>query len=153
MGQSIEQKLEQAETRITALMKSQSEKDNAAQAHAEALTDREMLIKSVRAELEDERASHTQTRQELQTTRQTVQSLNQKIAELEKTKQSAEAKAAQICASVGVPPVKISPKGEATVKGDLLAEFKAIQDPAKQMAFYRKNREQLNAVTARTFAQ
>jgi len=79
--------------------------------------------------------------------------LEAEVTRLTAANKDADRRAAEICASMGVTPVTVSPKGEPSVKGDLLAEFKSIQDPAKQMAFYRKNREQLNAVSARTFAQ
>ena len=55
---------------------------------------------------------------------------------------SAEAKAAEICASVGVDPLSIKPGSESQAR-DLRAEFEAIKDPARQMAFFRQHKDQL----------
>lgn len=66
--------------------------------------------------------------------------LRARIGQLEAEAKSAEAKAAQICASVGVDPVKVSPRVEAE-KPSLLAQMRSIENPAEQMAFFRKNKE------------
>jgi chromosome segregation ATPase len=64
------------------------------------------------------------------------------IKQLEADAKSAEAKAAEICASVGVDPVQVTPGGDAK-QANLLEQFNAITDPAKKTAFFRKHREEI----------
>jgi chromosome segregation ATPase len=65
-----------------------------------------------------------------------------RIKQLEADAKSAEAKAAEICASVGVDPVQVTPGGDPKQE-DLLAQFNAITDPAKKTAFFRAHRAEL----------
>jgi chromosome segregation ATPase len=65
-----------------------------------------------------------------------------RIAQLESEAKEAESKAAEICASVGVDPVQVTPAGDAK-QADLLEQFNAITDPAKKTAFFRKHRDAL----------
>ena len=68
--------------------------------------------------------------------------LQAQIDKLKSEAKTAEAKAAQICASVGVEPVKAAPKAEAGA-ASLLEQFKAIKNPAEQTAFWRKHKNEL----------
>lgn len=79
---------------------------------------------------------------ELATAKQKAESLEAKVKQLEGEAKSAEAKAAEICASVGVDPLSIKPGSESQAR-DLRAEFEAIKDPARQMAFFRQHKDQL----------
>lgn len=83
-----------------------------------------------------------QSQRDLTTTKQTIKSLEEKIEALESEAQSAEAKAAEICASVGVDPVQIKPEGESEPQ-DLMEQFQAIKDPGQRTAFFRKHKDQL----------
>jgi chromosome segregation ATPase len=65
-----------------------------------------------------------------------------RIQQLEAQAKSAETKAAEICASVGVDPVQVTPGGDPK-QADLLAQFNAITDPAKKTAFFRAHRADL----------
>ena len=65
-----------------------------------------------------------------------------RLKHLEAEAKSAEAKAAEICASVGVDPVQVTPGGDPKQE-DLLAQFNAITDPAKKTAFFRAHRAEL----------
>ena len=66
--------------------------------------------------------------------------LESRVAQLQSEAKAAEAKAAEICASVGVEPVAVTPSAE-TAPVSLLEQMRAIDNPAAQMAFFRKHRE------------
>lgn len=83
-----------------------------------------------------------QSQRDLTTAKQTIKSLEEKVEALESEAQSAEAKAAEICASVGVDPVQIKPEGESEPQ-DLMEQFQAIKDPGQRTAFFRKHKDQL----------
>lgn len=119
------------------------------EAQDKVLAERDAQIASLATDLESERAALAQSQADLATARQSLQSLQAQIETLTKAQQSAEAKAAALCASVGVSPVAVSPKSEDKGR-DLLCEFRSISDPGKQMAFYRKHREALNALIQQT---
>lgn len=67
---------------------------------------------------------------------------NASIKQLEADAKTAEAKAAEICASVGVDPVQVTPGGDAK-QANLIEQFNAITDPAKKTAFFRAHRAEL----------
>lgn len=83
-----------------------------------------------------------QAQRDLGASKQAIETLEAKVEKLEGEAKSAEAKAAEICASVGVDPLTIKPDSESKNR-DIHAEFEAITDPARQMAFFRKHKEQL----------
>lgn len=85
-----------------------------------------------------------QAQHDLGASKQAIESLEAKVQELEKEAKSAEAKAAEICASVGVDPLTIQPDSEGKHR-DIHAEVEAITNPAKQMTFFRKHKERLIA--------
>ena len=68
--------------------------------------------------------------------------LQARIGQLESEAKSAEAKAAQICASVGVEPAQVTPGGEAKQQS-LVEQLREIKNPAEQMVFFRKHREEI----------
>jgi chromosome segregation ATPase len=107
MGQSYEQRLEAAEqqlaTRTTEL---------------EAANTR--LAESTRA-LEAERARATQLDADLATARQSIVGLQTHVSELEKAAKTAEARAAEQCAAVGVTPLPVTPKGDRKAAGPVTA--------------------------------
>ena len=65
-----------------------------------------------------------------------------RIQQLENDAKTAESKAAEICASVGVDPVQVTPGGD-TKQANLIEQFNAITDPAKKTAFFRAHRADL----------
>lgn len=69
-----------------------------------------------------------------------IKALEARTRQMEAEATSAETRAAEICASVGVEPVQITPQGEPTQQS-LLEQMRAIKNPAAQMAFFRKHRE------------
>ena len=103
--------------------------------NADTLSKLQEDFKSKTTELE-------QSQRDLGTAKQTITTLEDKVEKLESEAKSAEAKAAEICASVGVDPLTITPDVEGKHR-DIHAEFEAISDPAQQMAFFRKHKEQL----------
>jgi chromosome segregation ATPase len=92
------------------------------------------------AKLADAEAVTAQKAGELARALEKVSKLQTCIGQLEAEAKSAEAKAAQICASVGVEPAQVSPGGE-PMQQSLLEQMRSIQNPAEQMAFFRKHRE------------
>jgi ATP-dependent Clp endopeptidase proteolytic subunit ClpP len=73
------------------------------------------------------------------------------IARLEAERQTAEAKAAAQVASLGFTPEseRSLPDAE-TDKGDILAQFNAITDPAERTKFYNANRKAIHAAQFKT---
>ena len=73
------------------------------------------------------------------------------IARLEAERQTAEAKAAAQVASLGFTPEseRSLPNAE-TDKGDILAQFNAITDPAERTKFYNANRKAIHAAQFKT---
>jgi len=107
MGQSYEQRLEVAEqqlaTRTTEL---------------EAATTR--LAESTRT-LDAERVRATQLEADLTTAKQSLVGLQTRVSELEKAAKTAEARAAEQCAAVGVTPLPVTPKGDRQATGPVTA--------------------------------
>jgi seryl-tRNA synthetase len=95
---------------------------------------------TLNAKVADAEAVTAQKAGELARALEKVSDLQTRIGQLEAEAKSAEAKAAQICASVGVEPAQVSPGGEPKQQS-LLEQMRSIQNPAEQMAFFRKHRE------------
>lgn len=78
-----------------------------------------------------------------------VADLAAKVAALESEKASAEAQAAKIVAAAAATPADVSGVVESAPKAksreDLLAEFRAIKDPAEKAAFYNANAKALTS--------
>jgi peptidoglycan hydrolase CwlO-like protein len=98
MGQSFEQKLEAAEQALAA--------------RTRELEAANVRVAELSASLADSVERVTRLQTDLGTAKQTIHSLQERIEALEKSAKTAEAKAAQICASVGVTPVPVTAKGE-----------------------------------------
>lgn len=96
------------------------------------------LTNDLNASLEKEQ----QLVNELAQAKERLKEANTRIKQLKADAKSAEAKAAEICASVGVDPFQVTPGGDAKQE-DLLAQFNAISDPAKKTAFFRAHRAEL----------
>ena len=112
--------------------------DESATAFAQAQTD----LKAKAAEAD-------QAKRDLATAKQTIQSLETQVGSLETTvnelkasAKSAEEEAAEICASVGVDPLQIKPD-DTPEQPDLMAQYRAIEDPGQRTAFFRKHKDQL----------
>ncbi len=152
---SLEDELAQAREQITKLEADLTE----AKAHATKLGDdgkaQEALMAeateqitaltakadTLAAELGSAIAEREQLSNDLTTARQTIESLTREKAVLEATEKDIEKRAAsmaaRIVAETGTPqPAAITPKGDNTPE-DLLARFRAINDPAEQTAFWR----------------
>ncbi len=95
---------------------------------------------SLRNELQKAKEEADNLIGEMQKAKEEARSLTERIGQLESEAKSVEAKAAEICASVGVDPARITPAGE-DKQVSLLEQMREIENPAEQMAFFRKHRE------------
>lgn len=91
---------------------------------------------------QDESAVVGQLQGELKTLRQENQQQLARVAQLEAEAKSAEARAATICASVGVEPLPVTPQGDRDAS-DLTEQLKAQPTPAAQTAFWRKHKDRI----------
>jgi len=108
----------------------------------EMLEEANEKISSLADELNTARESEKQLEQDLAQTKEKRAEADSRIQQLETEAKSAEAKAAEICASVGVDPVQVTP-GADEKQADLRAQFEAITDPARKTAFFREHRDAL----------
>jgi chromosome segregation ATPase len=132
---TLEEKLTAAEARIAEL-ESQLEGERTS---ITALNQRVTEAESARNE---ESALNGQLQGELKTLRQQHTDATAKIAKLEAEAKTAEAKAAEICASVGVEPLPVTPQGDRDAS-DLAEQLKAQKSPAEQTAFWRKHKDRI----------
>jgi chromosome segregation ATPase len=135
---TLEEKLTAAETKLAEL----GTQLEAAQTSNTELNQRLRDAESARNE---ESASVTRLQSELKTLRQQNQDALVKIAQLEAASKTAEAKAAEICASVGVTPLAVTAQGDAVAAAstDLVEELRKQETPAAQTAFWRKNKSRI----------
>jgi chromosome segregation ATPase len=91
---------------------------------------------------DDEALINGQLQDELKQVRQQKQDLTTRLTKLEAESKIAEAKAAEICASVGVTPLPITANGQRN-NDDLLEQLKAQKSPAEQTTFWRKNKDKI----------
>lgn len=112
------------------------------QAANELVDESATTLTQTQTDLKAKSAALEQATHDLGSAKENIRTLEAKVAKLESEAKSAESKAAEICASVGVEPVAMQPEGESRQR-DLMAEFRAINDPAKQMAFFRKHKNEL----------
>lgn len=110
--------------------------------HAAVVAQKDSEYQKITSELD-------QVRQELDASQKRVKELEgegatqkETISRLKEEAKGAEAKAAEICASVGVDPLQIKPESEDKSQ-DLMEQFRAIKDPGQRMAFYREHKDQL----------
>lgn len=107
-------------------------------------------LKALQAELTESASKLTASEAELSTVKASLASIQAERDELkskqatvdEQVEKQASAKAAEITASQGVPPVPSKPEASA---GDLAAQLALISDPVKRADFIRKNRSALFA--------
>lgn len=111
-------------------------------AASEMLDEANGRITALTEDLNQSRDSEQRLTHDLTQAKEHIKDLDVRIKQLEAEAKSAEAKAAEICASVGVDPVQVTPGGDAK-QADLLAQFNAITDPAKKTAFFRAHRAEL----------
>lgn len=108
----------------------------------EVLEEANQKIRSLTEDLASVRESEKQLEHDLAQAKEKDAHAQSRIQELESEAKSAEVKAAEICASVGVDPVQVTP-GADEKQADLRAQFEAITDPARKTAFFRANRDAL----------
>jgi chromosome segregation ATPase len=135
-AQSVQEAVHQ-----TALAEAQALREDLATANGlldEAARDKVALTaKIAEAEAEKELLSS-----ELAGSLEKIKDLDARTRQLEAQAKSAEAKAAEICASVGVEPAQVTPGGEPR-QTSLLEQMRSIGNPAEQMAFFRKHKESI----------
>ena len=132
---TLEEKLTAAEARIAEL-ESQLEGERA------SINDLNQRVTEAENTRNEESALNGQLQGELKTLRQQHTGATAKIAQLEAEAKTAEAKAAEICASVGVEPLPVTPQGDVT-EPDLADQLKAQKSPAEQTAFWRKHKDRI----------
>jgi chromosome segregation ATPase len=111
-------------------------------AASEMLEDANQKITALTTDLNAAREKEKQLDHDLAQAKGKQKQSDTRIAQLESEAKEAESKAAEICASVGVDPVKVTPAGDAK-QASLLEQFNAITDPARKTAFFRKHRDTL----------
>ena len=123
--------------RLTALFSGETDESLKA-----ALTVKDSEILAAKTEIDALKAKVT----ELEPKAKAYDEATAEIARLEAERQTAEAKAAAQVASLGFTPEseRSLPDAE-TDKGDILAKFEAITDPAERTRFYRENKAALKA--------
>lgn len=111
-------------------------------AASEMLEEANGRITALTNDLTAAREKEQQLAQDLAQAKERQEEVDARIQQLEAAAKSAEAKAAEICASVGVDPVQVTPGGDPKQQ-DLLTQFNAITDPSKKTAFFRAHRAEL----------
>jgi wobble nucleotide-excising tRNase len=108
----------------------------------EMLDEANTSIGSLTGQVKESREKEQTLGNELKGSKDAISTLEQKVSKLEAEAKSAEAKAAEICASVGVEPAQVTPGGEEKQQS-LVEQLREIKNPAEQMAFFRKHREEI----------
>ncbi|MEX0331474.1 MAG: hypothetical protein AB3N64_08645 [Puniceicoccaceae bacterium] len=108
----------------------------------EMLDEANTNIGSLTGKLKESQDKEQTLSNELKVAKELNQSVEQKVSKLEADAKSAEAKAAEICASVGVEPAQVTPGGEPKQQS-LIEQLKEIKNPAEQMTFFRKHRDEI----------
>ena len=108
----------------------------------EMLDEANTSIGSLTGQLKQAQEKELALAAELKPSEQAIGTLEQKVSRLESEAKSAEAKAAEICASVGVEPAMVTPGGEVRQQS-LIEQMREIKNPGQQMAFFRKHREEI----------
>lgn len=111
-------------------------------AASEMLEEANQKITALTNDLNTAREQEKQLGHDLAQAKEKQSQADARIRQLESDAKAAESKAAEICASVGVDPVQVTPAGDAK-QASLLEQFNAITDPAKKTAFFRKHRDAL----------
>lgn len=132
---TLEEQLAQSQTRVAEL-ETQLETERST---VTAL--RDQLAQSETAHAE-ESAVVAQLQDELRQERQAHQDAQATVTRLEAEAKTAETKAAEICASVGVQPQPVTAQGERDTV-DLTEQLRAQKTPAEQTSFWRKHKEKI----------
>lgn len=132
---TLEEKLITAEARIAEL------ETQVADARASAC-DLQQRLEDANTARQEESTVVGQLQGELKQLRHENQQQLARIDALVAEAKSAEARAAEICASVGVEPLPITPKGDRD-PADLAEQLKAQKTPAEQTAFWRKHKDRI----------
>ncbi len=136
---TLEEKLSAAEARLAEL-------DTQLTAERASIASLQRRLQETEAARDEESAINGQLQTELKTLRQQHQDAATMIARLEADAKTAEAKAAEICASVGVEPLAVTAQGDATAAAtstDLVDELRKQATPTAQTAFWRKNKSRI----------
>lgn len=105
---------------------------------------KDLQVKLSTAENKLGEASKTIMTLEAKTTEAEKKAADEKVKLEAEAKKIAAAKALEITAGQGQPPIG-STAGTASGGGDVLAQYNAIQDPREKMEFYRKNKAAYDA--------
>ncbi len=136
---TLEEKLSAAEARLADL-------DAQLATERASVTSLQQRLQEAETARDEESAINGQLQTELKTLRQQHTDAAAKIAKMEAEAKTAEAKAAEICASVGVEPLPVTAQGDAAAAAtstDLVEQLRAQKSPAEQTAFWRKNKSRI----------
>jgi chromosome segregation ATPase len=135
---TLEEKLSAAEARLAEL-------DTQLAAERASVASLQQRLQEAETARDEESAINGQLQGELKTLRQQHTDAAAKIAKLEANAKTAEAKAAEICASVGVEPLPVTSQGDrdSASSTDLTEQLRAQKSPAEQTAFWRKNKSRI----------
>lgn len=132
---TIEEQLATAQAR-TAELETQLE------AERTTITELRQQLAQAETTQAEESAVVAKLQDDLKQARQQHQDALASIARLESEAKTAEAKAAEICASVGVQPQPVTAQGDRDAT-DFAEQLKAQKTPAEQTAFWRKHKERI----------
>ena len=132
---TLEEKLTATEGRIAEL-------ETQLAAEQTANTELQTRLKDAETARNDESTLVGQLQTEVRQLRQQNQDAAALIQRLTAEARTAEAKAAEICASVGVEPLPITPHGDRAT-GDLVEQLKAQKSPAAQTTFWRQHKDRI----------
>ena len=113
-------------------------------AASEMLDEANQTISNLRGQIDAAAKEKETIAGELTQSKVRIEEITTQLEKLKSEAKSAEARAAEICASVGVDPVATAPESDAKVE-DIREQFHSIKDPGKRTAFFRKHREDLIA--------
>lgn len=135
--------LSKANERVAALeTELAEEKEN----HATAVKEAEKATTALTTENADLKAKLAKAVQEKATAEAEAKTAKEKAATFDvEVERAAGAKALEIAANQGVPPVPTKPGAGAGGGDDVLAQLNAEQDPTKRMEFYRANKAKIDA--------
>lgn len=141
MAKNISIDLQEAQEAVKNLTADLTQANEANKTAAADIKARDEQIVALTAQLADEKAASAKAAEALKGATDELAKATARIAELEANAKTAEQKAGEILANVGVPPVENAATPPAPTAAELLEQYKAISDPKAKNAFYDKHRD------------
>jgi chromosome segregation ATPase len=135
---TLEEKLTSAQTRISELEAQQADNQT-------ANTQLQEQVAILQEQLAQKETATVQLQTDLDQIQSSFAAAQLEVEQLKAEAKTVETKAAEICASVGVEPQPVTPKGDADqiTQEDLLDQLKAQKTPEEQTSFWRKNKDRI----------